>query len=175
MESDEEQEEAVRDYFTAVYRVGEAGAGHALEIPKHQASANAIKKLIETKLGRSVGTLYYWSTTKDIWKEVKHEAIGDGVCFMATSPEGLSLDLLLPRHPSPRLALIHCIIVPITLIVAHSSPRSHHLSCFHLRAIADFRSPRHTIQANLKLVNIQTFVESENPPAENAESCVSAF
>jgi hypothetical protein len=28
---------------------------------------------------------------------------------------------------------------------------------------------------NLELVNIQTFVESENPPAENAESCVSAF
>jgi hypothetical protein len=60
MDSDEEKDVDARDYFTAVYRVGEEGTDYTLEIPKDQASGNAIRKLIQLKYGRDVGTLYYW-------------------------------------------------------------------------------------------------------------------
>jgi hypothetical protein len=100
MDSDEEKDVDARDYFTAVYRVGEEGTDYTLEIPKDQASGNAIRKLIQLKYGRDVGTLYYWSKKRKIWSEVKHEANGDGVRFLVTSL-GLSLDLsvsLLTRY-----------------------------------------------------------------------------
>jgi hypothetical protein len=92
MDSDEEKDVDARDYFTAVYRVGEEGTDYTLEIPKDQASGNAIRKLIQLKYGRDVGTLYYWSKKREIWSEVKHDANGDGVRFLVTSL-GLSLDL----------------------------------------------------------------------------------